>query len=380
MDPARKAGRVRLAFALAAALLLVAPTFTRAGEDSGEASPEAPAPDAKDGKASKAGRQGRRGQPPELRKQGPSTRLAHIGEASVGRRGGPGDGASVAFRKDQFRRASGKLRALLDVHPDNLRAHCMLAMTEARAGFYADAIAGFGLCAGDPLYEVEGISDHADTLRALGHPAEAAALRLSQRVNVEGEDTELPVLLDAALDLRFAGDDVGAEELLVEATGLFPRSSSAHAELAELLFAQGRLDDAEFHLWLADLYGGGLSHRTRLVLGRVQLAEDNLVGANETLTRASNQRPRSADAAALLAESLRRMGRADEALDLLQGNRFTFHEHPALLAAEARALADVGRTAEATAILSRALAIYPHYPDVLDARAHLTTLCPSCLK
>ncbi|MFT4974868.1 MAG: putative Zn-dependent protease, partial [Myxococcota bacterium] len=214
------------------------------------------------------------------------------------------------------RMAAGKLRHALEERPDDVLLMSMYAINWARAGFYADAVAAFALCAGSPLYEQEGILLHADALRETGTPRAAARLRLSQRVDTTSLSDELTILLGAADDLIAAGALDEASAILQEAEGLAPRSVTVHTALAELAESQGDDTSAGFHRWLASLQPQTRSLRARTDEIQLLLEAGELEAAADAIETARAAQPQALRLVALQARLLRLESRTQEALYL----------------------------------------------------------------
>lgn len=353
--------------------------------DSGQSPNTAPPQRGKAGPPGRGGQQGRSGpqgkvEAPFKYRENPGKKLSpEMARRQASARANPLSGqggdrdlllASHAFMKGRSRAAATRLLAAVEKHPDMIRLHTMLAISDARDGWYSDAVSQFGFGRFDVYYEREGIDDHALSLRMVGRGSEAAALRLSQRVLLDDDENDLTLLVEAADDLMAAGDFGAAESLLEEAVGRFPRSSASHAAYASLFFQTDRPDEGDIELFLA-YDNGAPSFKARMVEAERKIATGDYMGAEKELNRAGSARPRSLDVAALAGQNLLAMGSPAEVISMLENDAFDGQQHPGVLAVQIEALTALGRTSEARALLAEARALSPGYPDINRAAAGL---------
>ena len=261
-------------------------------------------------------------------------------------------------------------REVLASDPDNSDVHALMGMAEARLGNFGDAVAAFTFGEGAAPYETQGIHQHADALREVGQWDAAIDLRMGMLISgVLPVAQELVMYLSLVDDHLAAGDLGMAEDSVLHALGMRPRSPVAHAAMAEIRLAQGDARGAGFHLWMAG--EDQQSTRGLRLRARLALAEGNLVAANEYVQIAIALRHSNLRIRALQAELLRQEGRVNEAVALVEMARWRASEHPELMLARVRGWADVGRMAEARSCAARAAAVYPGHPTVLEAADHL---------
>lgn len=265
--------------------------------------------------------------------------------------------AGPAFDRGQNLMAAGAIKAALLEDPDNCSLHAQLGILHARRGMFADALASLELCPGGATYEDKAIPAHANTLRAFGRGDEAADLRLSQLLGEPDEDVVLRILLEAAADEQAAGRYDAAYDLCWRALAMHPRGSAVHAQLAELHWALGDAEQAEYHAWVANLSG---KPRLSAVLmeARFHLADGDLEAADAALERARRMQPKHLDAALLRAQVRVLQGDPDQAVAMLSREAWENNEHPALLLARAAALDAAGRSGEAATVRARHAELY----------------------
>ncbi len=201
----------------------------------------------------------------------------------------PGVGRS-AFDRGANVMAAAEIKRALREDPDNCTLHARLGVLHARRGMYPDALASLEICPGGTEYEASAIAGHANTLRAFGRGDEAAELRMALLLTEGRDDLEVRILLEAATDLKAYGDLEGALDMCWRAVGLQPNGSAIHAQIAEVHWAAGDRDAAEFHTWLATRTG---QPRLGAVLmqARFELADGDLIAVAETLERARRMQP-----------------------------------------------------------------------------------------
>lgn len=269
-----------------------------------------------------------------------------------------------------YRGAAARARALTDSDPDNPKYHALLAQSWAKEGEFSDALASFRFAEGDPYYEMFGIGEHANTLRALGRPLEAAALRRSQLLAF-GQDVDLAhVLVELAEDYEAAGDLSLAEDLLLEALSVTPRGAKALAAMGQFARRQGRTDDAWFWAWQARR-SDTTSQDSLLLHARLLLDDGRYAELDPLLTRLRRRFPKLESVILMRAEMELTLGTASDALNIFNMHRWSGRASPEMLAMRARLLHAVGRDTEARAVLTRAWAVYASSPAVQAAAAEV---------
>lgn len=271
----------------------------------------------------------------------------------------------MAYRTGNPRIAMEAAGRLLERDPDSADAFAVMGMSLAGMGSFADAAPCFTFALGSELLEADGLNDRADTLRALGRPAEAAALR-AEALPLMGEGTlALRTGLELVDDLRTAGalgEALDAAEALI---GAWPYSAAAHAAHAQVLIDLGRDDEADFALWLANRRAS-LSRQSVEAAIRLNLRHGDIDAAWAEVTQERLPMRAAASTVALRAELLRLRGEPEEALALLDAPRFRYPDHPLFLAARARALLALGEVDQAREVARQARALYPAHPDVVE--------------
>ena len=274
------------------------------------------------------------------------------------------------MRQGFNRMAMAEARGLLAERPDDEELHTLLGIALAREGHFNDALPEFVFGLGSRQYEREGMYEHANTLRFLGRGHEAAALRLSRLVTESGEDEDLRIYTEAARDLRYAGDTVGAKALLDEVMALYPGAVLPIALYGDILLDEGDVDGAYFHLFLANRITKD-SPQVQILRVRLLLAEEDTESAMLLLNKLRRSYQRNDEIAGLRAEALLQAGDPDTALAYLSLKRWARRGDPQLLARRLRALHILGEHAEAKLLMAHLLSIYPHDREVQRAVAEV---------
>lgn len=285
--------------------------------------------------------------------------------AESGQRRGNGLPWKVGMASRQWRSALPGLRAAIAANPDDPNLQAYLGVINARIGRYAEAAVAFQLALGSEVYEEQGVERHADALRYTGHPEEAFELRRSVWLMTMNVNQAAPMVVGMVDDLRYAGDNEGAEDWAWYLISEVPQMEEAYAVAADVALDRGDLDEAGYLLWMADLYGHRVA-RTRAARGRLEMAYGDLKAAYGEV-RYGRMRNRNHLPWAIQAESLRLQGGAHEALALLDTGHLPDKERPDMTAARLAALASAGQLEEARELRRIALWSYPSNPDVLAA-------------
>jgi tetratricopeptide (TPR) repeat protein len=271
-----------------------------------------------------------------------------------------------AYRSGRYLPAATNARAALETAPDDADLHAMLAVCLSRMGFYADALAEFPFGLGSPIHEEDGVGAEAEALRATGHPMDAMSLRLTRLVTTDSSSVKLAILLGTVDDARAAGDGGLAEDQAWQALSLDPDSSFAWAYLADVALDRGDFPEAGFALWRA-FDTPQPSVRAWLVQGRLGLLTGDLPLAFASASAARELRPRAVSVALLQAEVLRRLGRLDQADEILHRGILEVRQQPAIFAMRGFVHADLGQFDLGREDVAEGLALYPH--DALLGRA-----------
>ncbi|TVQ36657.1 MAG: tetratricopeptide repeat protein [Spirochaetaceae bacterium] len=239
--------------------------------------------------------------------------------------------------------AAGNLRELLKIDSAHAIAHSNLGTIEAQLGRPGEARAHYREALRiSPDYE-RALRNLTHLLRS--HPSlPAAAEELAALVKVRTDDVELRfALAETCLALDRLAE---AETELTEILGF----DSEHAEALRLLgtvyFRQGRRDSAaECFQRIEELSPD--NDRFRLDVARLHHDAGEHQDALTQLESFLKRHPLDRDAMVLKAESLIRLGRAEDGVAVLQAAREHFPEDRRAISLMARAQSDLGKTAEA---------------------------------
>ena len=144
-------------------------------------------------------------------------------------------------------------------------------------------------------------------------------------------------------------------DIALQLEGLYPRAPATHATLAEVHFYLGQLEQAHFHLWLCQHFGGSL----RGVMARtLLLLEDNDLQGALLQFEGRKMRKMPPRLIALLAESQRLAGYPEEAILILNQTRWKHSEHPLLLIAKLRSFYQLNQKAQWSEMYHRLEQLY----------------------
>lgn len=274
-------------------------------------------------------------------------------------------GFQIALRSGASRVALAEIRKELKDNPDDADLHAWAGIAASRSGLFSDAITEFELALGSEVYDVHGISAHANALRVVGRGEEAAALREAQIAIQTREDDESQLWLGMVDDYRYAGDYGSAYDAAWKAISLAPGSGLAYAVLADLELDLGHDEEARYDLWIADRLGGN-TVRSHVVRARMSIADGDLELAYLQLNINRLAR-RNQILGAMQAEILRRQGDANGALGLLSMPRYTDKDQPYMMAEWMACYAQTGDLENARSLRARGLALYPTDPNIAAA-------------
>ncbi len=269
--------------------------------------------------------------------------------------------ALEALRHGNLTRAWSEAERHLKGNPFQSPGWAVMGGVESLLGWYPEAVSAFEGGQQAIWYDRVGRPLHADALRSVGRADEAAALR---RESLEGEArpaARLRAYADLVDDLRYAGDALGAEAVVAEAMGQYPRSSVAMSLASDLALDRGDVEEAESWLALIEHFAGRV-HRTLLVELRLAVMVQDHDRVDRIMGKLARTGGSDPVANALLAHSLCDRGEAEEALDAARaapgrGDVVT-------AAAEVRALRMLGEEAEARVLASWLLARHPEHPEL----------------
>jgi Tfp pilus assembly protein PilF len=165
---------------------------------------------------------------------------------------------------------------------------------------------------------------------------------------------------------------VTAYRLAVEAD---PRSAKAFAGLGGALSAAGRMDEAEAALQRG-LELDPLNDALHVNLGILRYKQERYAEAEASLRRALELEPRGREGRRALAETLRKLGRTDEAAEIARAPAGASPASPTDAAERVRALYDRGRYADALQACQDALRDWPQDRRLLLELAWMRATCP----
>jgi tetratricopeptide (TPR) repeat protein len=281
--------------------------------------------------------------------------------------------ARARMLRGQYGVAAARLRSELNREPDAIENEALLAVAEAGNGAYPDAWAAFDAARVVESYDRHAIAAHADVLRFLGQPGEAASVRLEQLWMPISQMAELKVFLDRVDDLRSDGNLESALDSATMALAIAPERGAAYAQLAQVRMDLGEWDAARADLHVADRLGPRSNYIARASV-RLLLHDGAIHEAREIALSVAQDDPDDLALRAMRAEVATATGDAAEGLRLTGGKRFRDTEHPQLLLARIHAQQGLGDVQEARQSIERFRAIYSR--SVLNALGSLERPSP----
>jgi tetratricopeptide (TPR) repeat protein len=286
----------------------------------------------------------------------PTRAVAEPRPASIGAQKDPI--ASMRMRRGQAPIAGYRLRKEVAEQPDDLDLQAMLGEACARSGAYADALAAFESGRVADGYERSAMEAHADVLRVLGEPGEAAALRT--QLLWEGPAStiqDLEVFLDLVDDRRSDGDLDRAWDAATMALAVGADRGAPYAQLAEVLMDLGRWDEARGEIAVGDLLGPRTSYLLRAAV-RMLVHDGRFAEAATIVTEAAKGEINDAAIYALKADVTIAAGDAEAGLGIARARRFDSVDHPQMLLAKLHGLERSGSVAEADAVARQFRSLY----------------------
>ncbi|MBL8617628.1 MAG: hypothetical protein JNM72_18615 [Deltaproteobacteria bacterium] len=268
---------------------------------------------------------------------------------------GPHPGLARQLQLGQVRQVHRAVLPKLAASPDDPDLMAVLGAALAKAGSYTDAEAAFRLAEGSAWAEAEALPLRADALRALGAVEQAGALRRAALL-VPGHHPgwEAQVWMEIAEDHIEQGDLVEASAMMEQAIAWYPAAALPWAGRARVAHLQGDLEARDEAMWMA----ARLADRPLGLLDLVQaavLAEEGAFEAADALLQAQpTARGTDMRLWALRAQIARQRGAPEEALRLLEEERFHWSEEPLLIEERVRALWALERPAAGEAALAQA--------------------------
>ncbi len=275
--------------------------------------------------------------------------------------------------RGQYGVAAARLRQALESEPDAVEKEALLAVAEAKNGAYPEAWVAFASAHVAEGYDDDAIEAHADVLRALGHPGDAAALRSELLWTATSPMTELKVFLDRVDDHRTDGELQAALDSATMAIAIAPDRGAAYAQLAEVWMDLGHWDAARSELYVAERLGPRSVYIARATV-RLLVHDRQLDEAREVALNASQESPGDLSLRALRAEVATVAGSIGEALRLTGGKRYPDNEHPQMLLATIHAQQAIGGETAAREAIERFRSIYTR--PVLNALGSLERPSP----
>jgi len=277
--------------------------------------------------------------------------------------------AMEALKQGQLARAWRFADNHLRRQPRGRAGHAVMGGVESRMGWAVEALDSFDAGVGARWYGTSGRALHANALRSVGRGAEAADLR---RDDLRDDRTAVQLRTWVAMvdDLRAAGEPIAAEDTLTAGLSEHPRSSVLMSVGADLALDRGDVAAAEGWLALIHHYAGPV-RRTRHVNLRIALLEGNHERVDGIARALLRVQPGDPQAIAAVAHSLIDQGQPTQAWETLHGVEARRRGDAGLLTAEARALAALGRTDEARALIAFVRARHPLDQDASMVQASL---------
>ena len=236
-------------------------------------------------------------------------------------------------------------------------------------GAYSDALVDFELTRGAGRFydKMGGIGGHADALRGVGRPLEAAALR-REALATRGSKGRLALYQGLIGDYRAAGDFEAGRDAALEGMAAYPAAANLYAQLAELELETGDADGALALLAMSDRLQPAGVFRSHLVRARMALADGDHSEARGHLATLRMRDLRNLEVLQVLFQLEMAANGPQAALSLLDAPAWNHQDHPGVAALEALAWFDLGERAEAVARVRDLEARYPLRGDVRALR------------
>ncbi|MBK8724539.1 MAG: tetratricopeptide repeat protein [Holophagaceae bacterium] len=236
--------------------------------------------------------------------------------------------------------AEAAYRKVLEQEPDRADVHGQLAVLAIEKGAF-DAAEAFARKATELDPADAGCWNNLGTVKACQGDLPAAAEMWRKALAIEPDGADLHGNLGKAL--RGLGMDAEARIHLARSLELAPGRGSAALDLAGLLMAEGKPEEA------AELLAkhAGAEPEAWIALGGLQLRRGLLPEAEAAYRLALRLAPQNARAHLALAELFLAAGAPAEAFDAAERVLYAHPEHPGAYAALGRALQALGRVEEA---------------------------------
>ena len=164
--------------------------------------------------------------------------------------------AQMMLRRQRYRRVLAESRTGLQDFPTDPALHQMQAIALAEYGDYWGAAESFELAMGSEYAILLALVAEADTLRVVGAPGEAEAVRSELIASGVSSNRELVMLSRLYEDYRAHGDLEGMWDVAHRALAFDPTAGLAHAMMALYYTEVGNEAAAGAALWTAHQYGG----------------------------------------------------------------------------------------------------------------------------
>jgi tetratricopeptide (TPR) repeat protein len=236
-------------------------------------------------------------------------------------------------------------------------------------GAFSDALVAFELSRGAGRFydKMGGLGGHADALRGVGRPREAAALR-REALATRGSKGRLALYQGLIGDYRAAGDVEAGRDAALEGMSAYPRAANLYAQLAELELDAGDPERVPELLALSDRLQPAGVFRSHLVRARMALADGDYNEARGHLATLRKRDLRNLEVLQVLIQLEMATNGPAAALGVLQAPAWNHQDHPGVAALEALALFDAGEHAEARERVRELERRYPLRGDVKALR------------
>lgn len=221
---------------------------------------------------------------------------------------------------------------VLQNNPDDVLSFTTLGIGYARLGQYADAQSAF-ICGGQSNHE-HALEYLADSHRYMNDTTQAVAIRTSLLWDEQTLDQDrVRIYYDIIEDYRFANQYEQAENIAEELIGFHPRAMLGWGQMANIAMDKNNVDDAFTYLQLiSDEIQN--SRRIPKELVYIQARYEYLMGNYDdahTMIQTTFRTQPTHEGLLWFAKIKRSLYGAEEALQLLERNKFKNNEHPKIL-------------------------------------------------
>lgn len=220
----------------------------------------------------------------------------------------------------------------LQKNPDDVLSFTTLGIGYARLGQYADAQSAF-ICGGQSNYE-HALEYLADSHRYMMNTTQAVAIRTSLLWDDQTQDQDrVRIYYDIIEDYRFAHQYEQAEEIAEELIGFHPKAMLGWGQMANIAMDRNNVDDAFMYL---QLISNEIQNSRRVpkelvyIQARYEYVMGNYDDAHTMIQKTFRAQP-THEGLLWFAKIKRSLYGAQEALQLLERNKFKYNEHPKIL-------------------------------------------------